>query len=86
MALSAVTWAAPVSAQIAAQNQDVKSKRGQGVSPIYEGWYEVDGGVYALNANVELPATASRDDLLKAMQGKVVAKAAYVGRFRQDAK
>ena len=25
----------------------------------------------------------SRDDLLKAMQGKVVAKAAYVGRFRQ---
>ena len=42
--------------------------------------------LYALNANVELPATASRDDLLKAMQGKVVAKAAYVGRFRQDAK
>ena len=26
--------------------------------------------LYALNANVELPATASRDDLLKAMQGK----------------
>ena len=32
---------------------------------------------------LDLPATASRDDLLKAMQGKTVAKAAYVGRFRQ---
>ena len=39
--------------------------------------------LYALSANLELPATASRDDLLKAMQGKIVAKAAYVGRFRQ---
>ena len=38
--------------------------------------------LYALNANLELPATATRDDLLKAMGGKVVAKAAYVGRFR----
>jgi len=39
--------------------------------------------LYALNANLDLPATASRDDLIKAMQGKTVAKAAYVGRFRQ---
>jgi Raf kinase inhibitor-like YbhB/YbcL family protein len=39
--------------------------------------------LYALNANLELPATASRDDLLKAMEGKIVAKSAYVGRFRQ---
>ena len=39
--------------------------------------------LYALNAPLDLPATASRDDLLKAMQGKTVAKAAYVGRFRQ---
>ncbi len=39
--------------------------------------------LYALNATLDLPATASRDDLLKAMQGKVVAKSAYVGRFRQ---
>jgi Raf kinase inhibitor-like YbhB/YbcL family protein len=39
--------------------------------------------LYALNATLDLPATASRDDLLKAMQGKTVAKAAYVGRFRQ---
>ena len=38
--------------------------------------------LYALNSNLDLPATASRDDLLKAMQGKTTAKAAYVGRFR----
>ena len=41
--------------------------------------------LYALNANLDLPATASRDDLLKAMGGKIVAKAAYVGRFRTEA-
>ena len=40
--------------------------------------------LYALNANLELPATASRDDLLKAMGGKIVAKSAYVGRFRGE--
>jgi len=39
--------------------------------------------LYALNANLDIPATASRDDLLKAMAGKIVAKAAYVGRFHQ---
>ena len=38
--------------------------------------------LYALNATLDLPASASRDDLIKAMQGKVVAKAAYVGRYR----
>jgi hypothetical protein len=38
--------------------------------------------LYALNANVDLPNTAGRPELLKAMEGKVVAKAAYVGRFR----
>ena len=42
--------------------------------------------LYALSANLDLPATATRADLLKAMDGKTVAKAAYVGRFRQDAK
>ena len=41
--------------------------------------------LYALNANLDLPATASRDDLIKAMAGKTVAKAAYVGRFRTEA-
>jgi Raf kinase inhibitor-like YbhB/YbcL family protein len=38
--------------------------------------------LYALNSNLDLPATATRDDLIKAMAGKTTAKAAYVGRFR----
>jgi Raf kinase inhibitor-like YbhB/YbcL family protein len=38
--------------------------------------------LYALNANLELPNTAGRPELLAAMAGKIVAKAAYVGRFR----
>jgi Raf kinase inhibitor-like YbhB/YbcL family protein len=41
--------------------------------------------LYALNANLDLPPTTSRDELLKAMEGKVVAKSAYVGRFRGEA-
>jgi Raf kinase inhibitor-like YbhB/YbcL family protein len=40
--------------------------------------------LYALNANLELPETASRADLLQAMQGKVIGKSAYVGRFRTE--
>lgn len=36
---------------------------------------------YALNANLDLPAGASRADVEAAMQGKVVAKAALVGRY-----
>jgi phosphatidylethanolamine-binding protein (PEBP) family uncharacterized protein len=38
--------------------------------------------LYALNAKLDLPATASREQLIAAMQGKTVAKAAYVGRFK----
>jgi Raf kinase inhibitor-like YbhB/YbcL family protein len=41
--------------------------------------------LYALNANLDLPATAGREELLKAMEGKIVAKAAYVGRYRSEA-
>jgi Raf kinase inhibitor-like YbhB/YbcL family protein len=39
---------------------------------------------YALNAKLDLPATAGRPELLEAMKGKVVGKSAYVGRFRND--
>jgi Raf kinase inhibitor-like YbhB/YbcL family protein len=39
---------------------------------------------YALSAKLDLPATASRPELLAAMQGKVIGKAAYVGRFRTE--
>jgi hypothetical protein len=38
--------------------------------------------LYALNSNLDLPPTATRDDLIKAMAGKTTAKAAYVGRYR----
>ena len=37
--------------------------------------------LYALNAKLDLPDTATRADLLAAMKGKTVAKAAYVGRY-----
>ncbi|HET7134060.1 MAG TPA: YbhB/YbcL family Raf kinase inhibitor-like protein [Gammaproteobacteria bacterium] len=40
--------------------------------------------LYALNTKLDLPTTATRDQLLAAMQGKIVAKAAYVGRFHQE--
>lgn len=40
--------------------------------------------LYALNANLDLPPTSGRDELLKAMAGKIVAKAAYVGRYRTE--
>ena len=36
---------------------------------------------YALDSELDLEAGASREDLLNAMQGHVVAKAAYVGRY-----
>ena len=37
--------------------------------------------LYALNENLDLPETSGRNELLEAMAGKTVAKAAYVGRF-----
>ena len=36
---------------------------------------------YALDTRLDLSATATRDELMKAMEGHVVGKAAYVGRF-----
>ena len=42
--------------------------------------------VYALNANLDIPPTATREEFYKAMSGKVVAKAAYVGRYRSEPK
>lgn len=40
--------------------------------------------LYALNANLDLPVTTTRAQLLAAMAGKVVAKSAYVGRYRPE--
>jgi Raf kinase inhibitor-like YbhB/YbcL family protein len=39
---------------------------------------------YALSSKLDLPQTASRNELLQAMQGKVIAKCAYIGRFRTE--
>ena len=39
---------------------------------------------YALNTKLDLPPTASRAEVLEAIKGKVIAKAAYVGRFRTE--
>jgi Raf kinase inhibitor-like YbhB/YbcL family protein len=40
---------------------------------------------YALNSKLDLPASASRAEVMAAMKGKVIAKAAYVGRYRGTA-
>jgi len=40
--------------------------------------------LYALNANLDIPQTATRAELLAAMAGKVVGKSAYVGRYRPE--
>jgi Raf kinase inhibitor-like YbhB/YbcL family protein len=38
--------------------------------------------VYALNATLDVPAGATRADVEKAMEGKIVARGAYVGRAK----
>jgi Raf kinase inhibitor-like YbhB/YbcL family protein len=40
--------------------------------------------LYALSTTLELDSTAGRPELLRAMDGFVVGKAAYVGRFRRS--
>lgn len=40
--------------------------------------------LYALDGTLDLPDSASREDLLAAMDGHVVAKAAYVGRYHGE--
>jgi hypothetical protein len=36
---------------------------------------------YALDTKLDLPANTTRDELLKAMDGHVIGKAAWFGRF-----
>ena len=50
---------------------------GAGPGPFHHYVFEF----YALDTKLDLPAAATRDDLLKAMEGHVLGKAAYVGRF-----
>jgi hypothetical protein len=50
---------------------------GAGPGPFHHYVYEF----YALDTKLDLPANTTREDLMKAMEGHVVGKAAYVGRF-----
>ena len=50
---------------------------GAGPGPFHHYVFEF----YALDAKLDLPATTTRDELMKAMDGHVIGKAAYVGRF-----
>jgi Raf kinase inhibitor-like YbhB/YbcL family protein len=50
---------------------------GAGPGPFHHYVFEF----YALDTKLDLPSTTNREDLLKAMEGHVIGKAAYFGRF-----
>jgi Raf kinase inhibitor-like YbhB/YbcL family protein len=50
---------------------------GAGPGPIHHYVFEF----YALDTKLDLPATTTREDLLKAMDGHIIGKAAWFGRF-----
>ena len=54
---------------------------GAGPGPFHHYVFEF----YALDTMLELPGTTTRDELMKAMEGHIVGKAAYVGRFHAPA-
>jgi Raf kinase inhibitor-like YbhB/YbcL family protein len=54
---------------------------GAGPGPFHHYVFEF----FALDTRLDVPATASRDDLLKAMEGHVIGKAVYTGRFHAPA-
>lgn len=54
---------------------------GAGPGPFHHYVFEF----YALDTKLDLPANTTRDELMKAMDGHVVGKAAYVGRFHAPA-
>jgi Raf kinase inhibitor-like YbhB/YbcL family protein len=51
---------------------------GAGAGPFHHYMFEF----FALDAKLDIPSTATRDQLLAAMEGHVVGKAVYGGRFR----
>jgi Raf kinase inhibitor-like YbhB/YbcL family protein len=51
---------------------------GAGAGPFHHYMFEF----FALDTKLDLPSTATRDQLLTAMEGHVVGKAVYGGRFR----
>jgi Raf kinase inhibitor-like YbhB/YbcL family protein len=54
---------------------------GAGPGPIHHYVFEF----YALDTKLDLPPNTSREDLLKAMDGHVIGKAAWFGRFHMPA-
>jgi Raf kinase inhibitor-like YbhB/YbcL family protein len=54
---------------------------GAGPGPIHHYLFEF----YALDTKLDLPANTTREDLLKAMDGHIVGKAAWYGRFHAPA-
>ncbi|HEY6343343.1 MAG TPA: YbhB/YbcL family Raf kinase inhibitor-like protein [Bryobacteraceae bacterium] len=54
---------------------------GAGPGPFHHYVFEF----YALDTKLDLPANTSREDLMKAMDGHIIGKAAYVGRFHAPA-
>ncbi len=54
---------------------------GAGPGPFHHYVFEF----YALDTKLDLPANTTRDALMKAMEGHVIGKAAYVGRFHRAA-
>jgi len=54
---------------------------GAGPGPFHHYVFEF----YALDTKLDLPANTTRDEILKAMEGHVIGKAAYTGRFRTPA-
>jgi Raf kinase inhibitor-like YbhB/YbcL family protein len=50
-------------------------------APLRDRFHHYVFEIYALNANLDLSDGASRADVMAAMEGKVVGKAAYVGRY-----
>jgi Raf kinase inhibitor-like YbhB/YbcL family protein len=54
---------------------------GAGPGPLHHYVFEF----YALDTKIDLPAKTTREDLMKAMDGHIIGKAAYVGRFHGPA-
>jgi Raf kinase inhibitor-like YbhB/YbcL family protein len=57
-----------------------RSYLGPGAAPAPGSHYVFE--VFALDTRLDLPGTATREQLMRAMEGHVIGKAAYVGRFR----
>jgi phosphatidylethanolamine-binding protein (PEBP) family uncharacterized protein len=58
-------------------HRHISGRAGAGPGPLHHYVFEF----YALDTKLDLPANTTREDLLKAMEGHVIGKAAWFGRF-----